>query len=405
MVPVSAEEPSTEAIAKNWPNFRGPWGLGVAGTPQAPLNWDATKQAGVLWKAPVPLPGQNSPVVWNDRVFLSGSDGKRQEVYCFDAAKGTLLWKQPVSTPESQKAPPPQVAEECGYAAPTLATNGKQVCVIFASGDVAAFDFAGKQLWARNLGPFENNYGHASSLILHQGRLLVQADQGYSADEGKSALVALEAATGKTLWRTARPVPNGWSSPILINTGRRVEVVLAGNPWLIGYDPVSGSELWRASCLGGEVAPSPAFANGLIFAANLGAGLTAIRADGQGEIPSDKFVWTASDGIPDTVSPLATKDYVFLVTSEGLVTCYDAAKGTKLWEHDLGAPVTASPILVGNNVYLLDTAGVMHIFEAAPQFRGVGTGRLGEEAHATPAFVGGRIFIRGARNLFCIGTA
>ncbi len=409
MVPAGASSattgPTAEEIARNWPRFRGPGGLGIATADHAPLAWDATEGTGLLWKADVPLPGNNSPIVWDDRVFLAGADAQHQEVYCFDATDGELLWKQSVTTTESTEAGPPQVSDDTGYVSATMATDGRVACVIFASGDVAGLDYTGKLLWARNLGPLDNTYGHSSSLALYQGRLLVQLDQGYSPEEGKSMLVALDVSNGRTLWRTQRASQSSWASPIVVNTGERDEVILAGNPILAGYDPTTGAELWHADCLRGEVAPSPTFAAGRIFAVNMGADLTALPAGVDGEIVPARFLWTASDNLPDIVSPLATSEFVFLVTSEGLVTCHDAAQGAMLWEHDLGAEVLASPTLVGDNVYLLDGTGVMHIFAAGPQFNSVGSGKIGELTVASPAYVGGRIFIRSETRLFCVGAA
>jgi outer membrane protein assembly factor BamB len=402
--PGSVTGPTPEEIAQNWPGFRGPGGVGVAVDGKAPLSWEAATGRGILWKADIPLPGENSPVVWGDRVFLCGADSKRQEVYGFDAATGKLLWKQAVSTSASAPGPAPQVSDDCGYAPSTVATDGRYVCAIFPTGDVAGLDYTGKLLWARNLGPLDNQYGAASSPVMYQGRLLLQLDQGSSPQDGKSALVALDASSGQTVWRTLRPSQATWSSPILVSTGAREELIAAGNPWVAGYDPVSGAELWRAKGLSGDVAPSPAYAAGRIFVAEDGAALIALPAGQTGVILAGKFLWAATDNLPDIVSPLATADCVFLATSEGTVTCYDAARGAKLWEHDLGAEVKSSPTLVGGNVYLLDTGGVMHIFAAARQWKEISTGKLGEAASASPAFVGSKIFLRGKTRLYCVGA-
>jgi outer membrane protein assembly factor BamB len=173
---------------------------------------------------------------------------------------------------------------------------------------------------------------------------------------------------------------------------------------VISYDPATGQELWRVSCLSGEIAPSPCFAGGMVFVAMEGAGIKAIRLPAKPEIKTGQIAWSADDGAPDTVSPASDGQFLIVVNSAGLVTCYDAQAGKKLWEKDLQTPVSATPVFVGKSVYLTDEKGLTHIFEAGPVFKGLGSGEVGEAVRATPAFVGGKIYLRGEKTLFALGS-
>ena len=405
--PAAQDFPTAEEIARQWPRFRGPGGNGVSAYKNIPTEWDGKTGAGILWKTPLPLPGYNSPVVWGDRIFLSGASDKKREVYCLDAATGKFLWQKPVDTPEGTVAEPPEILEDTGYAAPTMATDGRHVAAIFANGDLACFDVAGKRLWARNFGVLKNAYGHATSLDLYHGRVMVQLDQGTEAKPA-SKLIAIDAATGKTVWETKRPVPHSWATPILINTGKREEFIAIGKPWVIAYDPAGGKELWRAKVLDGDVAPSPVFAGGLVFAVNTGAKLSAIRPDGQGDVTESAVAWAAEDGLPDIVSPLSDGKLIWLFTTDGTLTCYRVKDGSKVYEKEIGDAVYSSPTLVGDKFYVFDEKGVMHIIAATEEFKELGKAALGEPVRAGPAFLDGRIYVRsmtkeGVTSLYAIG--
>jgi outer membrane protein assembly factor BamB len=395
--------PSPEEIRRNWPYFRGPGGLAISAYTNVPASWNGKTGDGVLWKTKVPLAGENSPIVWGNRVFVTGADAKKREVYCFDADSGKLLWTGEVSGIPGSPAMPPKVPQETGFACPTAVTDGQRVYAIFANGDVAAFDFEGRRAWARNLGVPKSTYGYSSSLTMHRNRVLVLMDQT-PVEEGRSKLLALDSATGRTAWEIRRPVRDSWASPNVATVAGREQVLTIADPYVIGYDPDAGRELWRAKVLGGDVAPSPVSSGSLVFAVQPYAKLVAVRADGQGDVTSSAVAWKADQNLPDICSPLATGDLVFLLTSPGVLTCFDAKDGKKLWNHDFEQECRASPSLVGDRVYLVTEEGTTILVAAARQFKELGRAELGEKVHASPALLDGRIYMRGMKHLFAIGS-
>lgn len=399
----SGSFPAPEEVAKNWPYFRGPTGLGISAYENVPTTWDASKGEGIVWKTPVPLEGNSSPVVWKDRIFLTGATDRVRQVYCFDATSGKLLWQQDLPATPASAAKPPDVMGDTGFAAPTPATDGQRVYAMFAIGDLAAFDFTGKLAWVRSLGIPKNPYGHATSLSMVRNLLLVQFDQA-TAKEAKSKLIAMDSATGNTVWETPRPVPSSWCTPIVIQWQGQEQIVTGGDPWAIAYQSHDGKEIWRVKCLGQDVAASPVFADGIVYVGNANAQFTAIRPDGQGDVTQTHVLWVGEDGLPDTSSPLATKDYVLLLTSSGTLTCYHAKDGKKLWEQDFDSTFKASPALVGKSVYLVGDEGKAWVVEPGPaECKILSEAILGEPCATSPAFQDGRIYLRGKQHLFCIG--
>jgi outer membrane protein assembly factor BamB len=233
--------------------------------------------------------------------------------------------------------------------------------------------------------------------------LLVQFDQG-SSKSPKSKLYAFDSASGSIAWQVDRPVPNSWSTPIVIHSADRDQIITSADPWVISYNPTDGAELWRVKCLRTDIGPSPVFADGKVYVANDNAVLSAIRADGQGDVTATHIAWKGEDGMPDTCSPLATKDYVFLMASFGTLTCYDSAGGEMLWSEDFDGDFTASPGWAGSRLYLVSKSGKTYITEPTREkCQRIGEAGLGEECVTSPAFQDGRIYLRGKDHLFCIG--
>jgi len=413
--------PAESAFKENWPRFRGPDGAGLVKAGDWPQKWDAESGENIVWKTPIPMPGNSSPVLWGDRLFLTGADADRQEVFCFSRTSGKLLWQTPIFAARGDvKAEDIRPLPITGYASPTPATDGVRVCVTYASADVAAVDFDGNVAWARNLGKPENaqdsSYGRATSLLLYQDKVIVQFDRGMEPGDGLSALIALDAKTGKTVWSAPRPVRRCWCTPILVAVAGRMELIANGSPWIIAYDPENGKELWRCAGMKEDVAASPTFADGLVYVTNDHAKVFAIRPapDERGDVTATniksaqstaRVVWTALEGLSDAPSPVCNGRFFLQANSNGQLTCYDAKSGKLFWNEMLDGRVWASPTLAGDEVYVPSEDGNVYLFALAEKFGPVTACKLGEPLLSTPAFADGRIYFRGEKTLFCVGAA
>jgi len=400
---LAAGLPSPEEYRANWPRFRGPDGGGVYAKGDVPLAFDIKTGANVLWSVEVPAAGFSSPVVWGNRVFLSGGADRKREVMCFDVESGKLLWKGDVPKTGGSPEETPEVPDECGMAASTVATDGLRVYAMFANGDLAAFNFDGAAVWAKHVATPKNQYGHATSLLTWQDRVIVQFDQG-EADDKLSRLIAFEGATGAVVWEKPRPVGESWATPIAFNAAGKTQLITLAVPWVISYSAKDGAELWRADCLDGEVTPSPIFATGTLFVVSPANKLQAIRPDGAGDVTNTHLGWVAEDGIPDVTSPVSNGELIFVLTSAGMLTCYDAKGGRKQWQHDFNEACNASPSVAGNKLILITNKGTLIAVEAGREFKELARSPLCEKVFASPAFAQGRMFVRGAKDLFCIGA-
>lgn len=381
---------------QNWPNLRGAGNLGVAPAGQYPTAWSVASGAHIAWSAAVPAPGKSSPVVWGDRVFLTGGDKAVHHVMCFDRADGSLLWDDKIAAPAGAV----ETSADCGYAPSTAATDGRLVFAIFTDGTLAAYDFDGARAWLNPLGIPDNQYGFATSLLVHEGTLIVQFDQGSTGLEKKSRLLGLDAVTGKPRWSTPRDLPSSWATPALIRTARRTELITCADPFVVAYDPGTGAELWRFKGLGGDIVPSPAFdGERVIVTVNR---TFAIRPGGAGDVTKTNMLWRNTDATADIASPVSDGKRVWLAAGSGLAACLGAADGKLLWEQELGTPTTASPIVAGPNVYFCGQDGVTRVLKAGDTYEPASQGEIGEPIFVTPAFADGRIYIRGENHLVCV---
>lgn len=392
-----------EQMMAQWPSFRGADGSGVCRFENIPDDWDGATGRNILWKSPIPLPGHNSPIVWGDRIFLSGATETAQQVYCYDLASGQLLWTGEVIVTPDAARDDMHIMEDTGYAAPTMVTDGIRAAAIFAGGDIACFTVAGQKLWQRHLGVPESAYGYAASLAAFEKNIIVQYDVTY--DTQDSRLIALDWQTGKTAWQTARPVPNSWTSPTVVPIAQTHQLLTSGSPWVIAYDPRSGRELYRADCLSGDVAPTQILADGKIIAIEPYNNIVAIRTDAaKGDVTQTHLAWRKAGNIPDICSPISDNTLVWTLATDGTLTAFDVADGTTVYTQSLNAEVQASPCLVGEVLYILTVRGTMILAKTGRQYEEIKRLELGEKCYASPAFAAGRIVIRGVENLYCIGA-
>jgi outer membrane protein assembly factor BamB len=385
--------PVSDENIEKFTTFRGPGGNGVTVQKNVPINWNGATGENVLWKIKIPLSGFNSPIIWGDKLFLSGATAEKFEVYCIDRHSGEFLWTSELKDVPGSPEKTPKVESYTGYAAGTMTTDGTYVFCIFANGNIGAFDMEGRQVWARNLGPIDNHYGYASSLVVYMDKVIVQYDQ-----RNMQKVFALNTKTGEIDWEKNRDVKISWASPVLVTTHRGPEVILAADPFVISYNPKNGEEWWRIKCLSGEVGPSVAYANEMVFAMNEYASLVGIDISGE-----PKKLWETYDFLSDVPSPVATDEYLFIPVSWAMVACYEPKSGELLWENEFDNSIYASPIISEDKVYLMDKKGVMHIFKVAGEYISVANPELGEGSVCTPAFANGRIYIRGLEHLYCIG--
>jgi len=379
-------------VQKNHNSFRGPLGQGVSFSKNIPTEWDGAAGTNVLWKSPIPKNGFNSPIIWGDKIFLAGADAASREIYCFNRMDGKLLWTGVADNIPGSPSTMPKVSGDTGLSAPTLTTDEKRVFAIFATGDVIAFDFNGKRLWAKNLGVPNNHYGHSSSLITWANKLLIQYDTNSG---GK--IMALDVADGNTVWETVRNSKISWASPVLAEVDGKYQVILNADPIVAGYDVETGKDLWSVECMMGEVGPSVAYADGIVYAANEYARLAAI------DIKTHQIIWQNDEYLPEASSPVAYKGLLFIATSYGVLVCYDAKTGEEYWEHDVGTTIYSSPEIADGKVFMMDNDGTMRVYEFSKEMKLISENSLGEMSGPSPAFADGRIYIRGVNNLYCIG--
>jgi outer membrane protein assembly factor BamB len=431
---VSSQAPGARtADDGNWPQWRGPGGLGVSADTSFVTEWSPTKN--IKWKTEIPGSGHSSPVVWGDRIFLTTSikgehvPGRKAPVHldfskrpgylhpdavdvdykhalqvlAIDAKTGKIVWK--VTAYDGLMADDRH--RQNTYASPTVVTDGRLVYAFFESAGLYAYDFDGTLVWKSSLGDIiKAGLGPGTSPVLYENLIIVQCDQEMG--DG-SAIVALDRKTGKEAWRTERATRRSWATPLIVRVGDHHELVASGAEVVTGYDPATGKELWRAPGTESHPIPSPVTGNGLVVmsAGSSSKRALAIRLGGSGNLANTPaVVWRYNKGTAYVTSPILLGKYVYLSTDTGLLTCLDLETGALQYEGGrvpVAATFKASPVAFGDYLLLTSEDGDTFVIKAGTTHEVVRTNSIGEVVWASPALSRGTIYLRGDKHLFAIG--
>jgi len=416
----------SSAWAGNWPQWRGPYFNGSSVETNLASEWSKTEN--VAWIAPLPGYSGATPAVWGDSVFVSSPDSQKNlQLICLDRKTGKVRWERKVAEGDFEKG-------RNNSASPSPLTDGTRVIVMFATGDLTAFDFSGKEIWHRNLaadyGRFAIMWIYGSSPMLYRGKLYVQVLQHgkvpsqYShAQDGKpdrdSFLLCLDPATGSNVWRHVRATDafseaqEAYTTPIPVETGNHAEIVVVGGNYVTAHALEDGAELWRCAGLNDKreafwrIVPSAVASGGMIFACGPKRDpVLAIKDGGQGLVTDSHLAWRFKEFPSDCTTPLVYSNRLFILDGDRqTMTCLQPKTGEKLWQGKLGVReiFRASPTGADGKIYCIGEEGTAVVLEAGDEFKVVATIPMGEApVRSTIATAHGELFIRTAKNLYCI---
>ncbi|MEA3210300.1 MAG: hypothetical protein QOE70_3357 [Chthoniobacter sp.] len=404
------------AFAGNWPAWRGPTGDGVCTETGLPLTWSPTEN--VQWKAPLPERGNSSPIVWGDRVFLTQAIEKEGQrlLLCFDRATGKERWR--AGTSIAEKEPTHGTNPYCS-ASPV--TDGERVIASCASAGVWCFDFNGKELWHRDLGPQRHIWGNGASPVLHGDLCFLNFGPG-----ARTFLIALNKKTGATVWQHDEPGGNSgenvegstakapwigaWCDPLVHRVGERDELLMAYPGRACGFDPATGRELWTCAGLNPLVYASPLFADGIVVAlGGFNGSALAVRAGGTGDVTATHRLWQNPRTKQRIGSGVIHEGHLYILDDPGVAECIELQTGKVVWEQRLKGPGPSgtnwsSLVLAEGKCHGMTQGGDAFVFRASPHFELLATNSLGEKTNSSFAISDREIFIRTDRNLWCIAA-
>ena len=409
-------------VPAGWPEFRGPWGNGLATLPGAPprglpVRWSETEN--VKWKTEIPYRGWSTPVVQGNRVWLTTAtlEGNDFFAICVDADTGKIVFNEKLFHADN---PEPLGNNVNCYAAPSPVIEPGRVYISFGSYGTACLDTAtGKPLWQRRDLACRHYRGPGSSPILFEDLLILTFD-GVDVEY----LAALDKKTGKTVWKTDRstkwddldaqgkPAREGdlrkaFSTPLVIDVGGKPQLISAGSKALFSYDPRTGRELWSVRHTAHTAVLRPVFGRGLVvFCTGLGKPeLWAVRPDGQGDVTRTHVAWKLEKGSPKTPSPIVVDDLLYLVGDDGGSMCLEVATGKEVWKERIGGNFAASPVYADGRLYFFNQQGKAVVLKAGRTYEALATNTLESGCMASPAVSGKALFVRTKTHLYRIEDA
>ena len=397
--------------ADNWPQWRGPSLNGLSIEKNLPIRW--SKNENITWSLSLPAWSGSTPIVWGDRIFLNVAENNVLYLWCVDRARGVPVWKQRLGGGDVRMM-------KQNMSSPSPVSDGKAVWVMTGTGILKAFDFAGKELWMRDIqkdyGRFGLMHGYGSSPLLYEDALYVQVLHGMRTDD-PSYLLRIDKATGKTVWRVERPTqarfesPDAYTTPALLRYANTTEIVVTGGDVVTGHDPVTGKELWRANGLNPSndgsyrIVASPVVYEGLIIAPSRERPLLALKAGGRGDVTRSHVLWSFNSG-PDVPTPVTDGTYLYIVNDRGIMWCLDAKSGKEVYGRQRLRPGTysGSPVVADGKIYVTNEDGLTVVVKTGPAFQVLGENDFDDYTLSSPAISDGQIFIRTSKFLYAIGA-
>jgi outer membrane protein assembly factor BamB len=407
------------ARAENWPQWRGAKLDGISHEKGLPTKWSKTE--GIVWRLPLPGPAGATPVVWDDRIYLTSADGADLIVMCV-GTDGKELWRRTLATGDKNVR-----VDEGNAASPSPVTDGQHVWAMMTTGDLACYTKEGQEVWKINLqdryGEFHIQFGMTSSPLLDGSRLYLQLIHGEMRGTKQEAkVVCLDAATGNEVWAVERQSDgtfenkHSYASPVMYRDAEQTFLLTHGNDYIVAHDLKDGREIWRCGDLNpkGNYEPtlrfvaSPLAVPGYIVVPTAkNRGVVCLKPGGKGDITDAANLahWKRDNNTPDVPSPLLVDGLVYLCRENGNMMCLDANTGT---EHYIDQQTTrdrhrASPVYADGHIYTTARKGVVTVLKAGPKFEIVAQNDLGESTSASPAISGGRIYLRTFDALYAIG--
>jgi outer membrane protein assembly factor BamB len=426
-------EPLRPELQGNWPQWRGPDGLGISAETGFATEWSPTKN--IKWKTAIPGRGHSSPVIWGDHIFLTTSfkeepvpGGRKAPVHldfnyrpgyvhpdavdiefvhkldtlAIDATTGKILWEK--TSYEGLMSDDHHRSNT--YASPSVVTDGTLAYAFFESLGLYAYDFDGNLKWKTSLGDIiKAGLGPGTSPVLYKNLIILQCDQEMGTG---SFIAALDKRTGKEVWRTERKNRRSWATPLLVKVGDRFELIASGAESDAAYDPDTGKELWHANGTESHPIPSSVTGHGLVIltAGSQAKRVLAIKLGAAGDLTnSPSIVWRYAKGTAYVASPILIGQYLYLESDGGIVTCLDVDTGAIVYEGGrppVPAEIRASFVSFEDKLLMTSDDGNTYVIRAGPKFELLGTNTVDEPVWASPALSRGTIYIRGDQHLFAI---
>ena len=424
----------------SWPSFRGPHASGVADGQHLPERWNGKTGENILWRTPIPGLAHSSPVVWGSRVFVTSAisskptatfkpglygDGDSSDdlsphkwmLYAIDKSTGKIEWERIAF----EGAPRERRHIKSTYASASPATDGRIVVAWFGSQGVHAFDVAGSPLWTVDLGRVDMGaydipsyeWGPASSPIIWNDLVLLQCDT-----QTDAFVLALDARTGETVWKTGRDELPSWGTPTVVTTPTGAELVTNGSKFIRGYDPRTGAELWKLGGSSKITAPTPVMGDGVVIIASgrrPERPIFAVRPGSRGDLTLERdetrshaVAWSKAGRGPYMPTPLVYDGVLYVLNNDGVFDAYDVQTGQEIYRHrltHLGSGFSASPIAADGRLYLSNEDGEIIVVAAGREFRQIAANTMGELLMATPALSAGVMYVRSSSSVSAIGRA